>query len=100
VKELPALRIHIPGHGEFWLQSGTLDEDGAVSPDHHCHDDGSLNLNTCFNGDSYAHYFPGRGVLRYNRQICTTEEIQIVCRTRGNGAAVTAEAIPRNDTDS
>ena len=61
---------------EYWLGDARPDGHGqSLGPlDHYC-DDGTLDMLTCFNSDSYAHLFPDGRLLRYGRQIGTKDDL-------------------------
>ena len=58
----------------YWLLSGDITKEGAIAPLHHC-DESSNVLPAYALHDSYAHWFPGVGVMRYQRVVSKNLEV-------------------------
>lgn len=67
-------RIRLHGN-VYWFLGESLDEDAAIAPLHHCDDMGNP---ITLRGDSYAHYIPDEGVMRYRRRIASAEDIEFL----------------------
>lgn len=73
-----SFRIRFRGK-DYWLIADTLEEDGAIAPLAHCDEKGGIaDVETSLTGISYAHYFPGRGVIRFGQKIGERGDIEII----------------------
>ena len=67
------IKVTIPGHGDFWFMGEHLGQSAPIAPLAHCDEAGRLDYDHCFDSDTYAHWFPDRGLLRYLQRLGGTE---------------------------
>lgn len=68
------LKVRFQGE-EYWLLNG-LDESGPLAYPEQCDENGELDW-TCAYQDSFAHYFPEKGIMRYREKIGTKEDLEV-----------------------
>jgi hypothetical protein len=81
-----AIKIRLPEHGVFWFLGDNLDEEAAIALLEHCDADGNLfpdqsklgQLISAMLEDSYAHYFPDKGVMRHHQKIANRADIEML----------------------
>jgi hypothetical protein len=70
------MKIHFKGE-EYCLLAESLDESGAIAPMEHCDERGELRPE-CFLEESFAHYYPDRGIMRFGNVIGSREDIEVL----------------------
>ena len=64
------------GNNEYWFMGDNLDESCAIAPLEHCDKNGELNYSKCYKTDTFAHFFPNRGIDRYGKNIVNLKDVK------------------------
>ena len=68
-----SIKVRLKGK-DYWFINDSFDEDGAIAPLEHCDDKGDPIVFE----ESFAHYFPGQGIVRYGEKIGDLEDLKII----------------------
>lgn len=62
---------------EYWFLGDSFNESSAIAPLEHCDKKGEI-LPECVFEESFAHYFPDRGILRFGEKIGDEKDLEVV----------------------
>lgn len=70
------VRVRFNGLELWWLRD--KEGGGPLAPLDHCDENGEIVDDvTAMLGESYAHVFPGIGIMRYNEKIGTVDDLEL-----------------------
>ena len=79
MEDYSGIKIEFQGQ-EYWLMSkGGKDEEAALALIEHCDEEGNI-LNPLEGVNSFAHYFPEQGIMRYREKIGDFEDIKFITK--------------------
>ena len=85
------IKVTIPDHGDFWFMGAHLGQSAPIAPLAHCDEEGRLDFAHCFDSETYAHWFPERGLLRYRTRLGGAELLPGVPPAPEGGRELEAE---------
>lgn len=63
----------------YWLMANSFEESAPIAPLEHVDSEGDIrDWSVAIAGESFAHWYPGTGIIQYGELIGTREDISVI----------------------